>query len=227
MHQDRLITRILKRILEVIVIGAISIVLAYVIVNWPALSVKFRYWNQNRNGQNSQTGKLPEIPDIERQGSWLIVPKIGVDAPIIWTKDVNNMLADLDNGVAHYPSTAKPGEQGNVALTGHSSNYWWSAGKYNTVFVLLDKLIPGDQAEIMKDGKKYIYTVTGSEIVPPTQVSVLDPTPEPTLTLITCTPVGTNLNRLIVRAKQVEPKPKKIKKKPNQQPEPVQILPGR
>jgi LPXTG-site transpeptidase (sortase) family protein len=59
-------------------------------------------------------------------------------------------------------------------------------------------------------------------------VSVLEPTPEPTLTLITCYPIGTNLDRLIVRAKQIEPKIKKTKKKsaPKSLPE-IESLPGR
>jgi LPXTG-site transpeptidase (sortase) family protein len=218
--------RILFRAIEVIVIAAISITLAYLIVNWPALYTKYSFWSKNRNS-NNQVGGLPEIPDIEREGSWIIIPKINVDAPIIWSTSVDNMMADLDNGVAHYPSTAMPGESGNCALTGHSSNYWWSQGKYNTVFTLLDKLVPGDQTVIMKDGKKYVYQVTGSEIVEPTHVSVLDPTPSPTLTLITCTPVGTNLRRLIVYSKQTEPKPKKTNKKTTQPSSDVKILPVR
>lgn len=205
--------RILKTIIEIIIVGVISVALAYLIVNWPALSKKFNYWQQNRdkNNSNNQTGKLPEIPDIEREGSWLIIPKIQVDAPIIWTStfDDQAMLADLEKGVVHYANTSMPGKSGNVAITGHSSNYWWSQGKYNSVFALLDQLAPGDQAAILKDGKKYVYEVTGSEVVEPTRVSVLAPMSEPTLTLITCVPVGTNINRLVVRARQIEPKIKK------------------
>jgi sortase A len=223
--------RILKRILEIIIVAAVSLALAYLIVNWPALFKKFDYWDHNRNQSNSSnpTGKLPEIPDIEREGSWLIIPKIQVDAPIIWTStvDENVILADLDNGVVHYANTAMPGEEGNVAITGHSSNYWWSQGKYNTVFATLDQLVPGDQAAILKDGKKYVYEVWGSEVVEPTRVSVLASMPESTLTLITCVPVGTNLNRLVVRARQIEPKIKKSQKKSNRQSLPeIKSLPG-
>jgi len=225
--------KILKRALELIVIAGISLALAYVIVNWPALWLKAKYAYETQNPQKAaeinKKGRLPEIPDIEREGSWLIIPKINVDAPIIWTKttDEATMLRDLDNGVVHYANTSKPGEGSNCAITGHSSNYWWSQGKYNTVFALLDKLVAGDKAIILKDGKKYVYEVTGSEVVEPTRVSVLDPTPEPTLTLITCYPVGTNLNRLVVRAKQIEPKPKKSKKTQKSKSLEKGILPGR
>lgn len=222
--------RILKRTAEVVIVGVVSIALAYLIVNWPAISKKFNYWQQNRNNDsnNNPTGKLPEIPNVERQGSWLVIPKIQVDAPIIWTQsiDPDAMLADLDKGVVHYANTTMPGESGNVAITGHSSNYWWSQGKYNTVFVLLDQLVPGDQAAIFKDGKKYVYEVWGLEVVEPTRVSVLAPMPESTLTLITCVPVGTNISRLVVRARQIEPKIKKPKKSNQPSLPEIKSLPG-
>jgi len=228
----KLWVRIILKLVEILVIAAISISLAYLIVNWPALYSKFNYWYQYKKDPEkvNQSGRLPEIPDIEREGSWLIIPKINVDAPIIWTgtTDEKTMLADLDNGVVHYANTAMPGDTGNVVLTGHSSNYWWSSGKYNTVFALLDQLTLGDRATVLKDGKKYVYEVSGSEVVEPSRVSVLAPTPEPTLTLITCVPVGTNLNRFIIRSKQIEPKPKKTKKTPAQgSSSNPQLLPGR
>jgi len=222
----------LKRIIEVIVIAFISFVSAYVIVNWPALWLKLKYNYEIKNPEKAaeieKKGKLPVIPDIEREGSWLIIPKINVDAPIIWLKTVDEqtMLAELEKGVVHYANTSKPGEGGNCAITGHSSNYWWSQGKYNTVFALLDKLTNGDKAIILKDGKKYVYEMTGNEIVSPNQVSVLDPTKEPTLTLITCYPVGTNLNRLVVRLKQIEPKPKNNKKTKTKNSNKSKTLPG-
>ncbi len=222
--------RILKRSLEVIIVAVVSFGLAYLIVNWPAVSKKFNYWKNNHNNTSTHnpTGKLPEIPNIEREGSWLVVPKIQVDAPIIWEQstDPDVMLNDLESGVVHYAQTAMPGEGGNTAITGHSSNYWWSQGKYNTVFALLDQLVPGDQAAVFKDGKKYVYEVWGSEVVEPTRVSVLAPMGEPTLTLITCVPVGTNISRLVVRARQIEPKPKPAKKSSEKSLPEIKSLPG-
>jgi hypothetical protein len=94
-----------------------------------------------------------------------------------------------------------------VAIFGHSSNDWWQPGNYKQIFVLLDKLKAGDQIEITYQSKRYTYEVTGSRVVLPTAMSVLDPTSSPTLTLITCTPIGTSLKRLVVTAKQIDPAP--------------------
>ncbi|MBT6831460.1 sortase, partial [bacterium] len=56
----------------------------------------------------------------------------------------------------------------------------------------------GDEVEVYWEGKKYLYQLDQSFVIPPTQTSVLNqPTDEKMITLMTCTPVGTNKNRLI------------------------------
>lgn len=137
------------------------------------------------------------------------IPKINIHAPVIFENSVveEDVQKALQSGVVHYGNTALPGQAGNSAIFGHSSNDWWEPGNYKFVFVLLDKLIPGDRFTMDYQSKRYTYEVTGSKIVEPTDISVLKPTAEPTLTLITCTPPGTSLRRLVVTAKQVDPAP--------------------
>jgi len=132
----------------------------------------------------------------------IVIPKINVEAPILYltTTDNQQILEAIKNGVGHYQGTALPGHVGNVFLTGHSSYYWWSKGKYNQVFALLDRLSAGDLVYVYAKGERYIYRVTKSFVVKPSQVEVLAPTNQAILTLMTCTPVGTNLKRLIVQA---------------------------
>lgn len=139
------------------------------------------------------------------QESRIVIPKINVDAPVVDIKDYSNesILEGIKHGVGHYPGTALPGRIGNTFLTGHSSYYWWSEGKYNQVFGLLHKVEAGDLIYIYYKGGKYVYQATGKIVVNPQDVHVLDPTPEPTLSLMTCTPIGTNLRRLIVQAKLI------------------------
>jgi sortase A len=139
------------------------------------------------------------ITDLSR----LIIPKLGVSAPIIYepTAIEANIQVALRSGVIHYATTAMPGQNGNVVIFGHSSNDWWQPGEYKFVFVLLDKLVPGDFVTLDYQSKRYTYQVTGSRVVEPTAFSVLDATPTPTLSLITCTPAGTSLRRLVVSAK--------------------------
>lgn len=133
----------------------------------------------------------------------LVIPKIGLASPIIFSKSrqEENIQEDLKKGVVHYPDTSLPGELGNCFITGHSSNYVWRSGNYNTVFIFLDKLKKGDEIFIYYNGETYRYEVIESFLVNPEQVEVLEGSPEPILTLMTCWPVGTNLKRLIVRAK--------------------------
>lgn len=149
-----------------------------------------------------------EPGEIIPSGSQIIIPKIGVTAPIIYAKsrseaDIQNYLTQ---GVVHYAGTANPGEIGNSFITGHSSNFWWVKGNYNYVFVNLDKLVAGDQAKIYYNGKKFVYAVREAKVVDPKDVSVLAPTDTPILTLMTCVPPGTNWRRLIIKFDQISPK---------------------
>lgn len=154
---------------------------------------------KNKSKKNETRENLQEICE----DSCLVIPKIKVAAPIIFSqsrqeKDIQN---DLKNGVAHYADTSMPGDPGNCFITGHSSNYTWRGGNYNTVFVFLDKLEKGDEIFIYYNREIYRYEVIESFLVKPEQVEVLKGNYEPILTLMTCWPVGTNLKRLIVRAK--------------------------
>lgn len=141
----------------------------------------------------------------------IIINGINVEAPVIYDQDSVNEAAfqlALRNGVVHYPGTAEPGKVGNVVIFGHSSGQVWAPGNYKFVFMHLDRLNAGDKIFLEYQGTRYEYEVTGKSVVAPTQLSVLDqPDSDRVLTLITCTPVGSNKNRLIISAKQVAPQP--------------------
>lgn len=137
------------------------------------------------------------------------IPKLNLHVPVNYEPSVREAAVQkaLETGVVHYGNTAVPGQNGNVAIFGHSSNDWWEPGNFKFVFVLLDKLSPGDKITIDYQSKRYEYEVTGSKVVEPTDVGVLKQTDTPTLSLITCTPPGTSLKRLVVSAKQINPDP--------------------
>jgi sortase A len=141
--------------------------------------------------------------------SKVIIPKINVDVPVVYNLSSNDekaIQASLENGVVHYPGTAVPGQNGNVVVVGHSSNNLLNKGKYKFAFVLLNRLQEGDTITMQYGGKRYVYRVYEKVIVKPTDVSVLGPTDKTaSLTLITCDPPGTSLNRLVVRAEQISP----------------------
>jgi sortase A len=142
----------------------------------------------------------------------VIIPKINVEIPTDFsqtTTDEGQIENALENGVVHYPTTVKPGEQGNAAFFGHSSNNIFNKGKYKFAFVLLHTLVNGDTFYLTYNGKVYVYKVISRTIVDPSEVGVLGPVPgqTATATLITCDPPGTSLHRLIVVGQQISPDP--------------------
>lgn len=142
----------------------------------------------------------------------IIIPKINVQIPIDYsqtTTNENSIESGLENGIVHYPTTEIPGQNGNAAYFGHSSNNIFNKGKYKFAFVLLHELVPGDTFYITSATKTYVYKVVSKTIVDPTDVGVLDNVPghSATATLITCDPPGTSLHRLVVVGDQISPDP--------------------
>jgi LPXTG-site transpeptidase (sortase) family protein len=142
----------------------------------------------------------------------VIIPKINVEIPVDYSvaSDDETLIEDgLLNGVVHYPSTVLPGQDGNAAFFGHSSNNIFNPGKYKFAFVLLHELVPGDVFYLTYQNKVYAYQVFSREIVSPNDVSVLGPISGKvaTATLITCDPPGTSINRLVVSGIQISPDP--------------------
>lgn len=145
----------------------------------------------------------------------LIVPKINVDVPIVWdatAADQNSLNNAMNNGVAWFNipgASARPGEVGNFVVSGHSSNDWLDSGDYKFVFARLEQLTEGDVIYVNYNSVRYTYNIVRREVVKPTDVAALvDPTTKPLITLITCVPLGTANERLLVFAEQVSPDPK-------------------
>ncbi len=168
------------------------------------------------NAVQSKKQTLPLNLEIAPPDDRIIIPRINRNVPIIRAKSENLIKRDwnalekdlqeaLRNGVVQYPGTANPGENGNVVVTGHSSYFAWDPGRFKDVFALLHEVAIGDKIIIYYQQKKYIYQVYDIKVVLPDQVEILTQKGENRLTLLTCTPVGTNLKRLIVFARPVLP----------------------
>lgn len=92
--------------------------------------------------------------------------------------------------------TAEPGETGNVVLGGHR----------DTFFRPLRGIRRGDRITVTTTTGKYRYRVDWTRVVNPEQTELLQPTPDPALTLVTCYPfryVGAAPQRFIVRARMI------------------------
>ncbi len=142
----------------------------------------------------------------------IIIPKINVEIPVIYTVQTQNEAAIEDGlqlGVVHYSDTAYPGQNGNGVIFGHSAGNIFSPGLYKYAFSLLHYLQVGDTFTINYESKSYTYQIFNKFVVPPSDVSVVNPISghPATFTLITCDPPGLSTNRLIIQADQVNPNP--------------------
>lgn len=139
----------------------------------------------------------------------LIIPKLNVDVPISFGVPLSDVMAAMTNGVAHYRiagASAYPGEVGNFVITGHSAGDVYSSNQYKYIFSGLERLQDGDLIYVNYNSVRYTYRVIRKQVIDPSNVAalVID-TDKPLLTLVTCTPLGTSRNRLLVTAEQISP----------------------
>lgn len=121
------------------------------------------------------------------------IPKINLDAIVV----EGSARQQLAIGPGHIIDTAFPGETGNAVITAHR----------DTFFRHIYELKEGDAILVRRNGQVFKYEVTGKKIVQPEDVSVLNPTSDAQLTLITCYPtyyIGPAPERLVVFSKLVD-----------------------
>lgn len=127
----------------------------------------------------------------------IIVPRVGLDSAVVEMADVDD-TENLDRGPAHIKGTALPGREGNCVIAGHRATH-------GRPFYGLDSLAPGDEIVLVDSaGRRARYAVTRVLITGPDDVSVLAPTREPTVTLISCHPVFSTKQRLVVQGTATE-----------------------
>jgi len=125
-------------------------------------------------------------------GTWvarLEVPSVRVATTVLEGTDDGT----LSRGSGHIEDTPFPGQTGNVGIAGHR----------DTVFRPLRHLHLGDEMKLTTADRVYHYKISKTLIVTPDDVYVLDPTEQPTLTLVTCYPfdfIGHAPRRFIVQA---------------------------
>lgn len=122
------------------------------------------------------------------------IPAIDVDVVVVEGITPSALRA----GAGHYPQTPLPCETGNVAIAGHRTTYGKPFGN-------LDRLKPGDTIQLTTPIGGCVYQVAKTPYpVDPNDVSVLNATPDRTLTLTTCNPKGSAAQRLIVKGTWVK-----------------------
>ena len=134
------------------------------------------------------------VPANPRQAEPLIelgtieIPRIG----LVHRVYEGISLTTIDQGPGHWPGTAFPGQVGNAVFAGHRVTH-------SRPFRNIDQLQPGDEVIFDIGGARTVYEMTGSEVVTPKALEIVNPTPTPTATLFACHPPGSARYRYVVR----------------------------
>lgn len=157
---------------------------------------------------------IPFDIEITPYSNRVVIPKIGKNIPLIEVKDqkvdsqkqLNNIfMKELEWGIVRYPSSVKPGEEWTSFIFGHSSNFPWMKWDYNDVFSTLDNVEFDDEVIVYYWQKKHTYKIREKKVISPGDVGVLKRNKnKKEITLMTCWPIGTTLNRLIVTGELIE-----------------------
>jgi LPXTG-site transpeptidase (sortase) family protein len=146
------------------------------------------YRSQLAEGK-ANDGALKDPPEDNR----LVIPSINLDEPII---EGSNLGVIGAGGTWRLPNNGSPAEGGNTVIVGHRFSYSEPATFYH-----LDKLKTGERFALWWNQQEYVYEIFSSRVVPATEISVEGPSSEPIVTLYTCTPIWTAVNRLVVQAR--------------------------
>lgn len=143
-------------------------------------------WEQQNSAHKPGEAARPAADSLTR----IEIPKIDLAAIVV----EGASRKQLKLGPGRITTSAIPGEVGNSVITGHR----------DTFFRHIYELNKGDFIVVRRKGELFRYRVTGKKIVDPSDVSVLRPTTDPQLTLITCYPtyfIGPAPERLVIFSK--------------------------
>ena len=145
-------------------------------------------------------GPTIEFPTVQaaigQELGMIEIPKIGLSHRVVQGFE----LTQIDHGPGHWPKSPLPGQVGNVVFAGHRVTH-------SRPFYDIDKLAVGDQIIFRMPFGVFTYEMTGQSVVRPTDVHILHPTPEPTITLFACHPKGSAAKRYVVTGRLVSATP--------------------
>ncbi|MGP4029309.1 sortase [Actinomadura sp. 3N407] len=146
----------------------------------------------------AETAAVSAAPAGPRKGAVIArirIKRMGLKAKV--SEGVGGSV--LRRAVGHYPGTALPGQEGNTVLLGHRTTHLRPFNK-------LDMMRRGDRIVLRVGRTSYVYKARSMHVIKPRNRSVLEPVPFKRrsapdgeyVTLITCTPKGSDRLRLVV-----------------------------
>lgn len=142
--------------------------------------------------QDSPTDPYEDVPVTEI--GKVEIPKIGLNTTLyegVW-------LTVLNVGPGHWPGTANAGEYGNMVIAGHRVTH-------SKPFRHIDDLVEGDEIIVTNTQGRFVYKVTGHQIVYPKDIWIVDQTPGYRITLFACHPPGSAAQRYVIYGDLVDP----------------------
>jgi LPXTG-site transpeptidase (sortase) family protein len=185
-----------RRFLPWIFFGLGAVLLIYVASQYASMYAEqkrlAREWERQNSVAPIQLASQPGSPAPHDGLIRLSIPKISLDAVVV----EGTSRRQLAIAPGHYKDSSFPGETGNTVITAHR----------DTFFRHIYELQKGDSIELRRDGKQFTYEVTGKKVVDPDDMSVVRPSTDARLTLLTCYPtyyIGPAPERLVIFAKLV------------------------
>ena len=178
------------------------LLLGYVISQYASMFMEQRRLAHLWQEQNSPAAATAAAPRPADDGlTRLSIPRINLDAVV--TEGSSRRQLAIAPG--HMTESPIPGLAGNSVITAHR----------DTFFRHIYELQRGDSILVQRSGEQYRFEVIGKKVVAPDDVSVLKPTKDPHLTLVTCYPtyfIGPAPERLVVFSKLVDHAPANVAK---------------
>ena len=131
---------------------------------------------------------------LEELNTKILINSIEVEGNVYEGLDSHTM----NKGFWHFPASSFPGQQGNMVIIGHR---YLKLPPNKDTFFNLDKVKIGDRIEVVQNDNTYTYIVTENKVVEKNDISVLADYSDWRITLITCSPLWTSKQRLVIVGK--------------------------
>jgi len=153
---------------------------------------------QSSGGQSIEESLNPQtVIDkkiLEELNTKIIINSIDVEGLVYEGADAHTM----NKGFWHFPPSSFPGQKGNMVVIGHR---YAKLPPNKDTFFNLDKVKVGDKIEVIQNNNQFTYIVTETRVVEKNDISVLQDYSDYRITLITCSPLWTSKQRLVIVGK--------------------------
>lgn len=162
-----------------------------------AEDLKNQFISQRRGQKPAPIEATRPDPNLTNIPDRLLMPQIGISMPLFESESVNTLL----KGGWMFPGTSTPDKGGNTVVFGHRFRY---LPPISNTFYALDKIKMDDVFSVTWKRIVYNYKVSEIKIIEPTDFSVLNQTGKKEITLITCAPLFSTKQRLVVVGSLIE-----------------------